>query len=133
VGDAAAMDLPDASFDGVVSAYVIRNLPNRQAALAEMRRVLAPGGRVVALEATAPTRAALRLGSAAYRRCFFPLVGRLIARDAAAYRYLVESVSAFPPAGQIVDAMTQAGLADAHSTPLHGGIVTLFTARRGRE
>jgi demethylmenaquinone methyltransferase/2-methoxy-6-polyprenyl-1,4-benzoquinol methylase len=93
--------------------------------------VLVPGGRVVALEATAHTRAALRVLSAAYRRCFFPLVGRFIARDAPAYRYLVDSVAAFPPAGQIVATMTQAGLADARCEPLHGGIVTLFTARRG--
>jgi demethylmenaquinone methyltransferase / 2-methoxy-6-polyprenyl-1,4-benzoquinol methylase len=130
LGDAMAMDLPDAAFDGVMSAYVIRNLPNRLAALAEIRRVLVAGGRVVALELTAPTRAAQRMVCAAYRRCFIPLAGRLIAGEAAAYRYLADSVAAFPPAGQIVAAMTHAGLADARYTSLNGGIVTLFTARR---
>ena len=124
---ATALEFPDASFDGAISAFCLRNVTDRLAALAEVRRVLAPTGRAVVLELTVPdgplAGALHRLATAR----LVPLAGHLIARDADAYRYLVESVRAFPPRAAVLAMFDRAGFVRTRATPVHGGLVTIFT------
>jgi demethylmenaquinone methyltransferase/2-methoxy-6-polyprenyl-1,4-benzoquinol methylase len=129
-GDAADLPFGDGEFAGIVTAFCIRNVADRLGAMREMRRVLAPGGRAVILELTVPSNPLLAAGHRLYSRYLVPLAGGLIARSREAYQYLVDSVAEFPPATDILTMLTRAGLANPRALPLHGGIVTLFTAGR---
>jgi len=126
--DAEALPFPQGAFAGVVSAFCIRNIADRRQALREMRRVLVPGGRLVVLEASVPTSRALRLGHRLYTRRVLPLLGGLVAGSRGAYRYLAESIEAFPEPSAVVQMIAGAGFAHAESRSLSGGIVTLYTA-----
>ena len=126
--DATELPFRDASFDGIISAFCIRNIVDRSAALSEMRRVLRPGGTVAILELAAPRNPVLRLIHNTYTHHLIPLLGRLLSQRSA-YQYLADSIDHFPPPQAIVAAMTRSGLTDAAFTSLTGGFVTLYTAR----
>ncbi|HUW33579.1 MAG TPA: class I SAM-dependent methyltransferase [Planctomycetota bacterium] len=126
VGDALALPYPDGLFAGVISAFVIRNVENRQKALREMRRVLRPNGRVVILELTTPRGRIMRQLHRLYGATVLPLAARAFS-NREAYSYLVRSVREFPAPDQFVELMRQAGLREPACIPLSGGIVTLFT------
>ncbi len=129
-GDATALPFADATFDGAVAAYVLRNIDRRRVAVAEMARVVRPEGRVVIVELTVPVGRVLAALHELYGRTVVPLAGRLLAGDATAYRYLTDSIRRFPPRESIVAMLADAGLADVRAEPLSGGIVTAFVARR---
>lgn len=93
--DARALPLADQSVDAAVAGFGIRNVPEPQKALAEVRRVLRPGGRLVVVDFFRPTGIIQRLMAGTYNRVVLPIVGGLITGDAAAYRYLAESMGAW--------------------------------------
>ena len=129
-GDAEHLPFPDASFDAVTIAFGIRNVTNRDAALADMRRVLRPGGRFMCLEFSRVVVPGL---DAAYRTYAFeaiPRLGRLVAGDEAAYRYLVESIWRFPDQETFADMMARAGFARVRFRNLSGGIAALHSGWR---
>jgi len=126
--DAIRLPFADASFDGIISAFCIRNIVDHAAALTDMRRVLRPGGTVAILELAAPPNPVLKLVHRLYTHQVIPLLGALLSQRSA-YRYLADSIDHFPPPPAIVAAMTRCGLAGAVHTPLTGGFVSLFTAR----
>ena len=128
-GSADALDFPDASFAGVVSAFCVRNLADRPRALREMRRILSPGGSVAILELTVPPCRLLRLGHRIYTARLVPLAARLITRDPAAYRYLADSVRAFPAPADFLATLADAGFVAARHCPLHAGVVSIFTSQ----
>jgi len=128
-GDATDLAFADASFDGVVTAFCIRNVTHRAKALGEMRRVLSPGGRAVILELTVPAGGVLRAAHRLYTGRVVPLAGRLVARNADAYRYLVESIREFPHPRELLAAMDEAGFAETRREGLLGGTVTVFVGR----
>lgn len=128
VGDATELAFADGAFDGIASAFCLRNVVGRPRAFREMRRVLTPGGRIVLAELTAPENPIVRLGHRIYTRGFVPLAGRLLARREEAYRYLVDSIQAFPTAQTILALMAEAGFAQPRAVPLTAGVVTLFIA-----
>jgi demethylmenaquinone methyltransferase/2-methoxy-6-polyprenyl-1,4-benzoquinol methylase len=121
-----AAEFPEAPFDGVTCSFCIRNIPDRDAALARMISVLRPGGRTVILELTRPTHPLARMGHKLYNRWFVPLAGRFLSR-ASAYKYLVKSIEYFPEPGAICDAMDHAGFQNVRRDCLSAGVVTLFT------
>jgi len=129
---ASALDMPfdPGRFDGVISAFCIRNVTGRHRALGEMLRVLAPGGRIVLLELTVPDARLLRLGHRLYARLAAKLAGRLIGRDAAAYRHLVDSIEDFPRPDVVAAMMASVGFADLAHTHLAGGAARLFLGRK---
>ena len=128
-GDALALPFGDATFDGAIAAFCIRNVTDRVAALAEMRRVLVPGGRAVVLELTVPPGRLMRAGHRFYTAWLVPLAGRLIARNRDAYRYLVASVRQFPRAEEFLATLSRAGLVNLRHVPLFGGTVTVFVGQ----
>lgn len=128
-GDALHLPFGDASFDAVASAFLLRNLADLGAALAEMRRVLRDGGRMVALDMT-PARAGL-IGVLTrwYFRTIMPLLGGLVSREWAAYRYLPESVEVFPTAERLVELLRAAGFRDVRFCRMGLGSVAAHVAQ----
>jgi demethylmenaquinone methyltransferase/2-methoxy-6-polyprenyl-1,4-benzoquinol methylase len=110
-GDAMHLPYADSSFDLVTSAFGFRNLTNYSAGLAEIYRVLKPGGRLGILDCNQPGGLSGALYTI-YFRYGLPLIGGLISGDWAAYRYLPASVARFPRPPQMLTLLNQAGLSD---------------------
>lgn len=128
--DAYCLPFPDATFDALTIAFGVRNLPDRPAALAEMRRVLRPGGWLAILEFAPPTGGwRLRLYRL-YLKLLLPLIGRWFSRHAFAYRYLADSISAFPPPVKLAAELEAAGFATVSYHLMTAGIVGRFYGRR---
>lgn len=129
-GDGTALPFGEASFQAVSIAFGIRNIPRRVTALAEMRRVLMPGGRVYVLEFTTPQRPLVRRLYQRYLMHLLPKIGGLVSGDEASYRYLAETIMEFPPPKAFRGEMTQAGLVRPRSHPLTKGVAWLHVAER---
>mgnify|MGYP001172516213 FL=1 len=127
--DAEALPFPDESFDRVTIAFGLRNVTRKERALAEMRRVLKAGGRLLVLEFSRPI-APMRPFYDVYSFKMLPLMGRLIARDADSYRYLAESIRMHPDQETLAGMMRDAGLEQVQYENLTGGVVALHRATR---
>jgi demethylmenaquinone methyltransferase/2-methoxy-6-polyprenyl-1,4-benzoquinol methylase len=132
-GDAVRSPISDQSVDAVTVAFGIRNVENASAACAEIRRVLAPGGRLAILEFAIPTTPGVKAAYLWYFNWVLPRIGHLVSRHNAAYRYLPASVGLFAPPDEFVKLLRQSGFTDVAARPLTFGIVFLYTARRDRE
>jgi demethylmenaquinone methyltransferase/2-methoxy-6-polyprenyl-1,4-benzoquinol methylase len=128
--DGAALPVAAASIDGVTCGIALRNFVELDAVFAECARVLRPGGRFAALDATVPTNPLLRAGNAVWFRGAVPLLGRVVAHDAEAYRYLPKSTAYLPPIADLEQRVRAAGFRDVRHTTLTGGSVLLLTGTR---
>ncbi|WP_020146055.1 bifunctional demethylmenaquinone methyltransferase/2-methoxy-6-polyprenyl-1,4-benzoquinol methylase UbiE [Thioalkalivibrio sp. ALJ15] len=122
--DAEQLPYPDDYFDRVTIAFGLRNVTRKERALAEMRRVIKPGGRVLVLEFSQPM-APLRPIYDIYSFKMLPLMGKLVANDADSYRYLAESIRMHPDQETLAGMMRDAGLERVEYDNLTGGIVAL--------
>lgn len=123
--DGHRLPFADGAFDAVASAFVLRNFADLGAAFGEMARVVRPGGRVVSLEICPPTAGPWRLAFALYFNRIVPLVGRLVAGDGGAYRYLPASAAAFLTPAGVAEVMAAAGLTPLPARPLMGGALAI--------
>lgn len=123
--DAERLPFPDDSFDCITIAFGLRNVTHKEAALASMRRVLKPGGRLLVLEFSKPRLPALEPAYDFYSFKVLPVLGKLIAGDEASYRYLAESIRMHPDQDTLKQMMQQAGLERCEYFNLSGGIVAL--------
>jgi demethylmenaquinone methyltransferase / 2-methoxy-6-polyprenyl-1,4-benzoquinol methylase len=128
-GDALALEHPDGSFDAATVGFGARNFADLDRGLAEMARVVRPGGRVVVLEITTPAKPPLSTFFSVWFDRVVPLVGRLAA-DPEAYTYLPQSVKRFPSPPDLAAAMTRAGLRDVRWILTAGGIIALHHGTR---
>lgn len=128
-GDAHDLPFPDSCFDGVSVAFGARNFPDRARALREMRRVTRPGGRVAILELSPPGAGRLGGLTKLWVESAVPWIGARLSRGAA-YRYLEESVSAFPTPEVFSSEVTKAGLQPVGTRSLSLGACCLFAAER---
>jgi demethylmenaquinone methyltransferase/2-methoxy-6-polyprenyl-1,4-benzoquinol methylase len=124
-GDARALAFPDDTFDAAAIAFGIRNVPDRPRALAEMRRVVRPGGRVVVLELGEPTGGITGFFARLHVHRVIPGVGHLFARGRA-YRYLAKSIEAFPSPPAFAASMVEAGIEVREVRPFAFGACVLF-------
>jgi ubiquinone/menaquinone biosynthesis methyltransferase len=131
-GNAEALPFPDAAFDSYTVAFGIRNVTDRAAALAEARRVLRPGGRLLVLEFAKVTAPGLRQIYDAYSLAVIPRVGALVAGDGESYRYLVESIRMFPPQAEFADMLRAAGFVGVRWEDLSAGIVAIHSGTAPR-
>ena len=127
IGDAMHLPFPDDTFDACTVSFGLRNMPDYAAAIAEMTRVLRPGGRFICLEMTPYRKPVLGHLFSFYFEKIVPIIGGILSGDGAAYRYLPKSVAAFPTSTQMIMLMRAAGLTNTHVTMLGGGTVAIHT------
>lgn len=128
-GDALRLPFRDGAFDGVIIAFGLRNLEDREAGLREMGRVTRAGGRLVVLEFGRPG-GLFGLPFAAYFRVLVPFFGRIVSTHPRAYSYLPRTVSEFPGAESLSEMIRAAGFVRVRHRPMTGGVVILHEAAR---
>jgi demethylmenaquinone methyltransferase/2-methoxy-6-polyprenyl-1,4-benzoquinol methylase len=127
--DAEKLPFASASFDCITIAFGLRNVTNKEAALASMQRVLKPGGKVLILEFSKPAEA-IKPAYDFYSFKVIPLLGKLIANDESSYQYLAESIRMHPDQEDLLNMMEQAGLERCRYHNLAGGVVALHVGYR---
>jgi demethylmenaquinone methyltransferase/2-methoxy-6-polyprenyl-1,4-benzoquinol methylase len=130
LANAEKLPFADSSFDCVTIGFGLRNVTDKAAALAEMRRVLRPGGQVLVLEFSHPVVPLLKPLYDLYSFRVLPLLGKLVARDEDSYRYLAESIRMFPDQERLLGMLNDAGLEDCRYHNLSGGIVAVHRGYR---
>ncbi len=128
--DAERLPFPDATFDCITIGFGLRNVTDKSAALACMRRALKPGAQLLVLEFSHPNVPGLKPLYDAYSFRILPLLGKLVARDAASYRYLAESIRVHPDQERLLKMMQDAGLEGCRYHNLSGGIVAVHRGYR---
>jgi demethylmenaquinone methyltransferase/2-methoxy-6-polyprenyl-1,4-benzoquinol methylase len=129
-GNAETLPFPDYRFDAVTVAFGIRNVPRIEAALAEAFRVLRIGGHFLCLEFSTVDVPGLGALYDLYSFNAIPAIGRAVAGDAEAYRYLVESIRRFPRPDAFAEMMRTAGFGRVSFQRMSGGIVALHSGWR---
>jgi demethylmenaquinone methyltransferase/2-methoxy-6-polyprenyl-1,4-benzoquinol methylase len=128
--DVMALPYNDGRFDACTIGFGLRNLPDYPGGVAELARVLAPGGRLVVLELTPLGHSRYRPFLEAYFERVVPRLGRLVSGDRAAYKYLPESVHSFPDAPTLAGMMSAAGLRDVRWRCFGAGSVALHVGTK---
>ena len=128
--DCTALSYPDGSFDAITSSFGIRNFQELDKALGEMCRVLRPGGHLAVLELSSPVKFPMKQLFPFYAKYVMPTLGRIFSKDAKAYRYLPESMAAFPQGEVLQDSMLKAGFSKVTFRRFTGGVCTLYLAEK---
>jgi demethylmenaquinone methyltransferase/2-methoxy-6-polyprenyl-1,4-benzoquinol methylase len=128
-GDTLELPFGADAFDGATVGFGVRNLADVRAGLAELRRVLKPGARLVVLEFTVPPNRLMRAGYLFYFRRILPVVGRMVSGHAWAYTYLPESVKEFPGPEEFAALFESVGFREVGWRLLTGGIAALHWGR----
>ena len=128
--DCTALSYPDNSFDALTSSFGVRNFQELEKALGEMHRVLRPGGHLVILELSSPTRFPMKQLFPVYAKYVMPTLGRLFSKDAKAYRYLPESIAAFPQGEVMQGILEKVGFSKVEFRRYTGGICTFYLATK---
>ena len=127
MGDSEKLLFEDNSFDAVTSAFGVRNFENLEKGLAEMLRVLRPGGRIVILEFSKPKVFPVKQLYHFYFKYITPFIGRVFSKDSSAYTYLPESVAVFPEGQDFTALMRKVGYQDTKNRILTFGICSIYT------
>jgi demethylmenaquinone methyltransferase/2-methoxy-6-polyprenyl-1,4-benzoquinol methylase len=128
-GDSLALPYADGIFDAVTAAFGVRNFEDIPNGLAEVRRVLKPGGRVVILELSQPARFPMRPLFHLYMRTVMPALGGLLSGHAQEYRYLPASIAHVPQGDAMLALLRAAGFADCACETYTFGICSCYTGR----
>ncbi|MDS4042972.1 MAG: bifunctional demethylmenaquinone methyltransferase/2-methoxy-6-polyprenyl-1,4-benzoquinol methylase UbiE [Candidatus Competibacter sp.] len=123
--DAEQLPFADNTFDCIAIAFGLRNVTYKERALVAMRRALKPGGRAIILEFSHPIAPGLKPAYDLYSFAVLPVLGRLVAGDAASYRYLAESIRMHPDQDTLLRMMEEAGFERCRYFNLTGGIVAV--------
>lgn len=130
VADAAALPFADNTFDAVTVAFGVRNFEDLRAGLTEMKRVLRPGGTLLILEFSHPATFPMKQLYGFYSRRIIPAIGQLVSGNAEAYRYLPESVRAFPSGDDFLKILATIGMNNARCHSLTAGISSIYQAEK---
>jgi demethylmenaquinone methyltransferase/2-methoxy-6-polyprenyl-1,4-benzoquinol methylase len=130
LANAEKLPFADSSFDVVTIGFGLRNVTDKPAALADMKRVLKPGGQLLVLEFSHPVIPVLKPLYDLYSFRVLPLLGKFVAKDEDSYRYLAESIRMFPEQETLVGMLRDAGLEDCRYHNLSGGIVAVHRGYR---
>jgi demethylmenaquinone methyltransferase / 2-methoxy-6-polyprenyl-1,4-benzoquinol methylase len=129
-GSAENIPLKDKTFDGVITAFGVRNFSDAKQGLREMYRVLKPKGKIVVLEFSFPQNVLLQWLYRLYFENILPFTGRIISRHKSAYSYLPASVANFPQGNDFKKMLEESGFEDVFLKELTLGIVTLYTGMK---
>lgn len=128
--DCMSLDISNDNFDAVMSAFGIRNFPSLDKGLAEMCRVMKPGGHLVIIELTHPIAFPMKQLFNFYSHHVLPLVGRLISKDRNAYDYLTKTIDVFPQGEEMMHILKKAGFKEPRYKRLTFGICTMYMATK---
>lgn len=129
-GDMTSLPFRSASFDLVTTGYGLRNVPDLDAAIDEIARVLRPGGRLLSLDFNRPESAVVRAAYLAYLTAVGATLGWLLHRDPDTYRYIPASIRRYPGARGVADRMVGRGFTKVRVVPLLFGLMSLHIAQR---
>jgi demethylmenaquinone methyltransferase/2-methoxy-6-polyprenyl-1,4-benzoquinol methylase len=129
-GDMLALPFPDGHFTVVTTGYGLRNVPDLDQAIGEIRRVLAPGGRLLSLDFNRPEHALVRSVYWAYLSVVGSLLGLALHGDADTYRYIPESIRNYPGAWRVAEMIRAQGFIDVRVRPVLGGLMAIHSAVR---
>lgn len=129
-GDSENLPFDSNTFDGMAVAFGVRNFENLQKGLQEIGRVLKPGATAVVLEFSKPRIFPFKQVYDAYFRYMLPLIGKITSKDPKAYRYLYESVQAFPEREQFLGKLEQAGFERGRFFSMTLGICCVYVAQK---
>lgn len=130
VADALRLPFHSARFEGVATAFTVRNLADMRQGFSEFFRVLKPGGRLACLEFTQPRSSLLRFVYRPYLEHILPFLGGKITGDSTAYRYLAATIDAFPTASSLGQLITEAGFTETRWKLLNFGTVAIHLATK---
>lgn len=128
--DSEALTFADNSFDAVTVAFGIRNFETLEKGLAEILRVLKPGGVFVILETSVPVKFPFKQGYQFYTKNILPLIGKIFSKDDVAYGYLSESAAAFPYGEALNNILSKIGFIDVRAMPQTFGVATIYSASK---
>lgn len=128
--DAMELPFPDGTFDGITIGFGLRNLPDIDRGICEMRRVLKPGGRLICLELSHPVWPIFRQGHGLFVRYIVPSIGNLGHSSESDYQWLPESLRRFPGAEGLADRIRKTNMSEVQFTRLSGGIAAVHTGVR---
>ena len=128
--DSEDMPYADNHFDAITVSFGIRNFENLEKGLAEILRVLKPGGLFVVLETSVPEKFPYKQGHKLYSKGVLPLIGKLFSKDKVAYGYLSESAAAFPYGQRLNNIFTKIGFIATENKPQTFGVATIYTATK---
>lgn len=126
LGDSEDLPFDDNYFDGLTVGFGVRNFENLEKGLAEMLRVIRPGGKAIILEFSKPKMFPIKQAFGFYSKYFIPFFGKRISKDEKAYAYLPESVAAFPEGKNFEDVLEKLKYKNIKSIPVSGGIATIY-------
>ncbi|MEL6635660.1 MAG: bifunctional demethylmenaquinone methyltransferase/2-methoxy-6-polyprenyl-1,4-benzoquinol methylase UbiE [Bacteroidota bacterium] len=129
-GDSENLPFEDNTFDAVTVAFGVRNFENLDRGLREIRRVLKADGQLVVLEFSRPTLFPFKQLFNFYFKNILPFIGRMTSKDPKAYRYLYESVQAFPDGTDFIEVLSKNDFKSRSWTPLTLGICSIYSARK---
>ena len=129
-GGSGRLLMSPASVDVVTTGYGLRNVPDLERALAEIARVLRPGGRFLSLDFEKPAHAGWRRAYFAYLTVVGATVGTLLHGDPDTYRYIPASLARYPGAASVAERLRALGFASAEVVPKMGGFMAIHVARR---
>ena len=128
IGDSEDLQFQDGVFDVVTVSYGVRNFENLEKGLAEILRVLKPGGKLVILETSVPTKFPFKQGYAIFSGVVVPVMGKLFSKDKSAYGYLSKSAAAFPHGTVFNNILRGVGFKEVKHLPQFFGASTIYTA-----
>ncbi|PZR21660.1 MAG: bifunctional demethylmenaquinone methyltransferase/2-methoxy-6-polyprenyl-1,4-benzoquinol methylase UbiE [Flavobacterium psychrophilum] len=129
-GDSENLPFEDNYFDAITVAFGVRNFETLEKGLAEILRVLKPGGIFVILETSVPTKFPFKQGYNFYSKNLLPLIGRLFSKDRSAYAYLSESASVFPHGEALNNILRKIGFIEVKNMPQTFGVATIYSASK---
>ena len=127
-GDMMALPFPSGHFDVVTTGYGLRNVPSLAPALAEIHRVLRPGGLLLSLDFDRPSNPFVRGAYLAYLTAVGSILGLVLHRDPDTYRYIPESIRHYPGAERVSGMLCESGFASAEHVPVLGGLMAIHRA-----
>ena len=129
-GDSEDLPFEDNYFDALTVGFGVRNYENLEKGLAEMLRVIRPGGKAVILEFSKPKKFPIKQLFNFYSKRVIPFLGKSISKDKSAYAYLPESVEAFPEGQDFLAILTKIGYKNVEAKPVSGGIATIYMGEK---
>ncbi|MBL7695971.1 MAG: bifunctional demethylmenaquinone methyltransferase/2-methoxy-6-polyprenyl-1,4-benzoquinol methylase UbiE [Ferruginibacter sp.] len=129
-GDSETINFENDSFEAVTVAFGVRNFENLEKGLAEIRRVLKPGGKLVVLEFSKPKAPVVKGMYNLYMRYICPGVGKLFSKNRSAYQYLDESIKQFPEGKNFTAILDKLGYRNTYSKPLSLGICSIYCGEK---